>query len=148
MYSNSTSNMNINTNGNIVRTKIKLTDAKGIHIATFATGNGWSDGKCSEAFLIGGIVDLDGKPTKIVGILPAPKAVLKGAVNDTGDFIISHSFMEELYGFWNSPVRDVSLTEKDMKRIETARKAKGSRFELIKSQKQIKKEAVLALAIS
>ena len=51
MYSNSTSNMNINTNGNIVRTKIKLTDAKGIHIATFATGNGWSDGKCSEAFL-------------------------------------------------------------------------------------------------
>ena len=147
MYPNSNNNMNINANGNVIRTKIKLIDAKGILIAIFATGNGWSDGKCSEAFLTGGTVKIDGKPTKIVGILPAPKAVLKGAVNDKGDFVISHSFMLELYGFWNSPIRDVSLTEKDMKRIETARKAKGSRFVLIKSQEQIKKEASLALAI-
>ena len=145
MYANSTSNMNINTNGNTVRTKIKLIDAKGIHLGTFATGNGWSDGKCSEAFLIGGIVDLDGKPTKIVGILPAPKAVLKGAVNEKGDFVISHSFMEELYGFWNSPIRDVSLTEKNAKRIETAIKAKGSRFVLVKSQTAISMERREAL---
>ena len=138
MYSNSTSNMNINTNGNIVRTKIKLIDAKGILIAIFATGNGWSDGKLEvEQDLIG--------DDNHVGILPAPKAILKGAVNEKGDFVISHSFMEELYGFWNSPIRDVSLTEKNAKRIETAIKAKGSRFVLVKSQTAISMERREAL---
>ena len=141
MYRNSSSNMNLNANGNVIRTRIKLIDSKDNIIAVFATGNGWSDGKLDvEADLIGN--------DEFTGILPAPKAVLKGAVNEKGDFVISHSFMEELYGFWNSPIRDVSLTEKDMKRIETARKAKGSRFVLIKSQEQIKKEASLALAVS
>ena len=145
MKRNSNGSMNLNTNGNVVRTRMKLFDSKDNVIAIFATGNGWSDGKCSETFLTGGTVDVDGKPTPIIGILPAPKAVIEGAVNDKDEFIISHRFMDELYGFWNHPDRNGEMTEAILKKIKTVLKSKGCRFELVRTQAQIKREAVLAM---
>ena len=145
MDRNSNGYKSVNTNGNLVRTKVKLYDSKDKVIAIFATGNGWSDGKCSESFLTGGIVDIDGKPTPIVGILPSLKADLNGEINDKGDYVISHSFMNELYGFWNHSTRNGEMSEATLKKIKTALKAKGSRFELIRSQEQIKQEALLAM---
>ena len=139
MKRNSNGSINLNTNGNVVRTKIKLFDSKDNVIAIFATGNGWSDGKLDVE------LDLIGNEDQ-VGILPAPKAVIEGAVNDSDEFIISHRFMGELYGFWNHPDRNGELTEAILKKIKTALKSKGSRFELVRSQMQISKERRLALA--
>ena len=139
MYKNSDGSINLNTNGNVVRTKIKLIDGKDNVIAIFATGNGWSDGKLDVE------LDLIGNSDQI-GILTAPKAELKGAVNDNDDFVISHSLMGELYGFWNHSDRNGELTEAILKKIKTALKSKGSRFELVRSQMQISKERRLALA--
>ena len=139
MYKNSDGSINLNTNGNVVRTKIKLIDGKDNVIAIFATGNGWSDGKLDIE------LDLIGNEDQ-VGILPAPKAVIEGAVNEKDEFIISHRFMGELYGFWNHPDRNGELTEAILKKIKTALKSKGSSFELVRAQMQISKERRLALA--
>ena len=139
MKRNSNGSINLNTNGNVVRTKIKLFDSKDNVIAIFATGNGWSDGKLDVE------IDLIGNEDQ-VGILPAPKAVIEGAVNEKDEFIISHRFMGELYGFWNHPERNGEMTEAILKKIKTVLKSKGHRFELIRSQTQISKERRLALA--
>ena len=139
MYKNSDGSINLNTNGNVVRTKIKLIDGKDNVIAIFATGNGWSDGKLDVE------IDLIGNEDQ-VGILPAPKAVIEGAVNEKDEFIISHRFMGELYGFWNHPERNGEMTEAILKKIKTVLKSKGLRFEVVRSQMQISKERRLALA--
>ena len=139
MKRNSNGSINLNTNGNVVRTKIKLIDGKDNVIAIFATGNGWSDGKLDVE------LDLIGNSDQI-GILTAPKAIIEGAVNEKDEFIISHRFMGELYGFWNHPDRNGELTEAILKKIKTAIKSKSSRFELVRSQMQITKERRLALA--
>ena len=146
MYKNPDGSIDLNTNGNVVRTKIRLMDSKGKVIAVFATGNGWSDGKCSMAFLTGGTVDIDGKPTKVVGILRTPKAVIEGVLNDNDEFIVSHRFLDELYGFWNHPNgKNGEMTEAIKKKVETTLKSKGCRFELVKSQAVIKRDASLAM---
>ena len=139
MKRNSNGSINLNTNGNVVRTKIKLFDSKDNVIAIFATGNGWSDGKLDVE------IDLIGNEDQ-VGILPAPKAVIEGAVNEKDEFIISHRFMGELYGFWNHPERNGEMTEAILKKIKTVLKSKGHRIELVRSQPQISKERRLALA--
>ena len=139
MYKNSDGSINLNTNGNVVRTKIKLIDGKDNVIAIFATGNGWSDGKLDVE------IDLIGNEDQ-VGILPAPKAVIEGAVNEKDEFIISHRFIGELYGFWNHPDRNGELTEAILNKIKTVLKSKGHRFEVVRTQTQISKERRLALA--
>ena len=139
MKRNSNGSINLNTNGNVVRTKIKLFDSKDDVIAIFATGNGWSDGKLDVE------IDLIGNEDQ-VGILPAPKAVIEGAVNDSDEFIISHRFMGELYGFWNHPERNGEMTEAILKKIKTVLKSKGHRFEVVRTQTQISKERRFALA--
>jgi hypothetical protein len=139
MKRNSNGSMSISTNGNVVRTKIKLMDSRGKVIATFATGNGWSDGKLDVD------IDLIGNKDQI-GILPAPEAIIEGAVNENDEFIISHRLMGELYGFWNHPERNGELTEALLKKIKTVLKSKGHRFELVKTQQLINKERREALA--
>ena len=139
MYKNSDGSINLNTNGNVVRTKIKLIDGKDNVIAIFATGNGWADGKLDIE------LDLIGNEDQ-VGILPAPKAVIEGAVNEKDEFIISHRFMGELYGFWNHPERNGEMTEAILKKIKTVLKSKGHRFEVVRTQTQISKERRFALA--
>ena len=139
MKRNSNGSINLNTNGNVVRTKIKLFDSKDNVIAIFATGNGWSDGKLDVE------LDLIGNSDQI-GILPAPKAVIEGAVNEKDEFIISHRFMGELYGFWNHPERNGEMTEAILKKIKTVLKSKGHRFEVVRTQTQISKERRFALA--
>ena len=139
MKRNSNGSINLNTNGNVARTKIKLFDSKDNVIAIFATGNGWSDGKLDVE------LDLIGNEDQ-VGILPAPKAVIEGAVNEKDEFIISHRFMGELYGFWNHPERNGEMTEAILKKIKTVLKSKGHRFEEVRTQQQISHERRLELA--
>ena len=139
MKRNSNGSMNITTNGNVVRTKVKLFDGKGEVVAIFATGNNWSDGKLEYE------LDLIGNAEQ-VGILVSPDVELKGEINKDDKFVLSHYEDGELYGFWNHPKINTSLTEKDEKKIKTALKSKGSRFELVRSQMQITKERRLALA--
>ena len=121
MDRNSNGYKSVNTNGNLVRTKVKLYDSKDKVIAIFATGNSWSDGK----------LDVD---KHIIKLLRSPKAILKGEINDKGKFTLSVSLNGEMYGFFNSPTRDASLDESDMALIDKARKAKKSRFEEIVNQ--------------
>tara|TARA_Y100001947_G_C10184573_1_gene238050 strand:- start:162 stop:563 length:402 start_codon:yes stop_codon:yes gene_type:complete len=121
--------MNITTNGNVVRTKVKLFDGKGEVVAIFATGNNWSDGKLEYE------LDLIGNAEQ-VGILVSPDVELKGEINKDDKFVLSHYEDGELYGFWNHPKINTSLTEKDEKKIKTALKSKSRRFELVISQEQ------------
>ncbi len=129
MKRNSNGSMNITTNGNVVRTKVKLFDGKGEVVAIFATGNNWSDGKLEYE------LDLIGNAEQ-VGILVSPDVELKGEINKDDKFVLSHYEDGELYGFWNHPKINTSLTEKDEKKIKTALKSKSRRFELVISQEQ------------
>ena len=112
--------MNINSNGNVVRTTVKVIDSKGSHRATFATGNRWSDGKLSVS--------------KIITLLRAPQVSLRGEINDKGKFIVGVSYNGELYGFLNSPIRDGSLNESDLDLIQAVRLNSKSRIEEVVSQ--------------
>ena len=129
MKRNPNGSMNITTNGNVVRTKVKLFDGKGNLVGIFATGNNWSDGKLDAD------IDLIGNEDQ-VGILKSPDVVLKGEINKDDKFVLSHYEDGELYGFWNQPKIDTSLTEKDEKKINTALKSKNCSFELVISQEE------------
>ena len=119
MYTNPTSNMNMNSNSNVTRTKVKLVDCKGTHIATFATGNRWSDGKLAIS--------------KIVTLLRAPQVELRGEINKEGKFVVGVSYNGELYGFLNSPIKKGSLDENTVALIQKARLDPSSSIEAVVS---------------
>ena len=142
MDRNSNGYKSVNTNGNIVRTKVKLYDSKDEVIAIFATGNGWSDGKLPMGNLIGGVdasINPDDPKKEYISVILSASSVLKGSIDKNGKFNISVSNNGELYGFLNSPMMGASFDENDMARIEKVRKSKKCRLEVIVSQESCKK---------